>query len=171
MADQNSYPLYPPTKLDERQIFQGAYDEAEQRIRTDAVATISNVSIEVDLDPSEDGVFIADKDTGDKLTVNPDGSINAVTIEVIQNAYIAGVINVSTSQIEAKVGATRLTGRVGVRVFNNSSDTIYFGPSGITTITGEPLFKNQAAWFPFGDIGLFLIATSPLTDIRIQEFA
>lgn len=81
MADQNSYPLYPPSKLDERQILQGVYDEAEQRLRTDAVAHVSNVSIAVDLDPSEDGVFIADKDNGNKLKVNPDGSINVSTAE------------------------------------------------------------------------------------------
>lgn len=76
MADETSYPLYPPTKLDERQIFQGAYDEPTQRLRTDAIAHVSNVSIAVDLDPSEDGVFIADKDTGNKLKINTDGSIN-----------------------------------------------------------------------------------------------
>lgn len=76
MADQNSYPLYPPTKLDERQIFQGAYDEAAQRLRTDAIAYVSNVSIAVDLDPNEDGVYIADQDTGNKLKINADGSIN-----------------------------------------------------------------------------------------------
>jgi len=76
MADQTSYPLYPPTKLDERQIFQGAYDEATQRLRTDAITNISNITIDVDLDPSEDGVFIADKDTGNKLKINTDGSIN-----------------------------------------------------------------------------------------------
>lgn len=76
MADPTSYPLYPPTKLDERQIFQGAYDEPTQRIRTESIATISNVSIDVDLDPSEDGVYIADKDTGNELKINTDGSIN-----------------------------------------------------------------------------------------------
>lgn len=78
MAGPTSYPLYPPTKLDERQIFQGAYDEETQRLRTDAIAQISNITIDVDLDPSEDGVFIADKDTGSELSVNPDGSINVV---------------------------------------------------------------------------------------------
>lgn len=79
MADETSYPLYPPTKLDERQIFQGAYDEETQRLRTEAIATISNVSIDVDLDPSEDGVYIADKTSGNELLINADGSINVVT--------------------------------------------------------------------------------------------
>lgn len=74
-----SYPLYPPSELDQTQIFQGAYDEQEQRLRTSAIAQISNVSIDVDLDPSEDGVFIADKDSGDLLKVNADGSINVNT--------------------------------------------------------------------------------------------
>lgn len=81
MADQSSYPLYQPSKLDEKQIFQGAYDEETQRLRTDAIATISNVSIEIDLDPSEDGVYIADKDSGNKLSVNADGSIDVNIID------------------------------------------------------------------------------------------
>lgn len=69
----------PPSKLDQRQILQGVYDEENGRLRTDSVASISNVSIDVDLDPSEDGVFIADNSTGNKLKINADGSINTVS--------------------------------------------------------------------------------------------
>lgn len=71
---------FPPdtSKLDTRQIFQSVFDEENRRLRTDAKATISNVSIAVDLDPSEDGVYIADKTSGNKLKINPDGSINVV---------------------------------------------------------------------------------------------
>lgn len=109
MADQTSYPLYPPTKLDERQIFQGAYDEPTQRIRTESIATISNVSIAVDLDPSEDGVYIADKDTGNDLTVNSDGSLNVNVLtgsgRTLKSQYaevlgvVAGITTLITSYI------------------------------------------------------------------------
>jgi hypothetical protein len=91
--------------------------------------------------------------------------------DVLGEGYVAGTINVSTIQIEAKVGANRLAGREYVRVFNNSAGTIYFGPSGVTISTGEPLYKSQWVSIPLGDVGIYLIAATSLTDIRIQEFA
>ena len=101
------------------------------------------------------------------MSLSSDGQYD----DTLGDGYVAGAISVSTTQVEAKVGASRLTGREYVRVFNNSSGTIYFGPSGVTTSTGEPLFKNQWVSIPLGDIAIFLIAASSLTDIRIQEFA
>lgn len=68
--------LPPVSKLDHQQILQSAFDEGERRLRTDSLATISDMDIAVDLDPAEDGVFIADKDSGNKLKVESDGSIN-----------------------------------------------------------------------------------------------
>jgi hypothetical protein len=74
-----------PSKLDLQQILQRVYDEATGRLRTDAAATISNVSIAVDLDPTTDGVFIADKDSGAKLAVTPEGAIK------IDKGLLAGI--------------------------------------------------------------------------------
>jgi hypothetical protein len=55
---------FPITKLDSQQVLKGSYDEANQRLRVDALvsATISDVAIK-------------DSD-GNELNVNPDGSIN-----------------------------------------------------------------------------------------------
>ena len=118
MADETSYPLYQPTKLDERQIFQGAYDEATQRLRTESIATINNVSIDVDLDPSEDGVYVADKNTGNKLKVNADGSINVVTgaatkaLASIYNEVIGIVTGVTTILAEITVNQNVLLQKI-----------------------------------------------------------
>ena len=101
------------------------------------------------------------------MSLSSDGQYD----DVLGDGYVAGVINVSTIQIEAKVGASRLAGREYVRIFNNSAGTIFFGPSGVTISTGEPLFKNQWVSIPMGDIAVYCIAAAPLTDIRIQEFA
>lgn len=106
-----------PSKLDLQQILQRVYDEAQGKLRTDATASIGDVTIAVDLDPTNDGVFIADKDTGNKFKVNTDGSIDVVitnssvsTIPYIQNIPIllANVENtivlpVSTKQFELRV--------------------------------------------------------------------
>jgi hypothetical protein len=70
--------LYPPTDLDANQVIQHVYDEANQRLRVDTEAVVVGGQFEVSLDPSEDGVYIADKDSGNELKVNADGSINVV---------------------------------------------------------------------------------------------
>jgi hypothetical protein len=90
--------------------------------------------------------------------------------DVLTDSYIAGSISVSTTQVEAKVGASRVATRETLRIFNNSSTTIYFGPAGVTSSTGEPIFKNQWVNIPIGDIAVFLItASGTAADVRIQE--
>lgn len=93
--------------------------------------------------------------------------------EGVEDSYVAGPISVTTSQIEAKVGASRLTGREVLRIFNNSSTTIYFGPSGLTSSTGEPLYKQQWVELKVKDtLGIYLLtASGTASDVRIQEMA
>lgn len=55
----------PVSKLDQEQIIKSAFDEANQRLRVDATLTASIGD-----------VSIVDANTGDPMTVNPDGSIN-----------------------------------------------------------------------------------------------
>lgn len=106
-------PLPPLSKLDQQQILQSAFDEENRRLRTDAQATISDMDIAVDLDPTEDGVFIADKDSGNKLKVEADGSINvnsgASKTPIIQTFNITSlteqsiILPVSTKRFLIKV--------------------------------------------------------------------
>ncbi len=106
-----------PSKLDLPQILQRVYDEARGTLRVDSTATIGDISIAVDLDPTEDGIYIADKDSGNKLKINGDGSINVTfiadnvsTVPSISNISIAlpnieniVVLPISTKQFELKV--------------------------------------------------------------------
>lgn len=97
-------------------------------------------------------------------------SYNPELSDVLTDAYVAGVISVSTTQVEAKVGASRLASRETLRIYNNSNTTIYFGPSGVNSLIGEPIFKNQWVNIPIGDIAVFLItASGTAADVRIQE--
>jgi hypothetical protein len=98
---------------------------------------------------------------------------NVDTGEAAEDSYVSGVVSVSTSQIVAKVGASNLAGREVLRIFNNSSTTIYFGPSGVTSTTGEPLFKNQWVEIKVKDtISIYLVtASGTATDVRVQEMA
>jgi len=103
-----------PSKLDLPQILQRVFDEDRGTLRTDATANISNVSISVDLIPSEDGVYIADKDTGYKLVINADGSINTgtggATTPSIQN------VTILTANIENMIVLPLNTKRFQIRV-------------------------------------------------------
>lgn len=91
--------------------------------------------------------------------------------DTLGDSYAAGTISVSTTQVEAKVGASRSPTRETLRIYNNSNVTIYFGPSGVTSLIGEPIFKNQWVNIPVnGNLAVFLItATGTAADVRIQE--
>lgn len=64
---------YPKSNLDAAQVLQYAFSDDTQTLRTTAAFS---GTISVDLDPTTDGVFIGDNISGNKLTVNADGSIN-----------------------------------------------------------------------------------------------
>lgn len=93
--------------------------------------------------------------------------------DVLNDAFVAGVLSVTTSQVEAKVGASRLEGRENLRIYNNSAITVYYGPTGVTASTGEPIYRHQSVNIPVGEaIGVFLItASGTASDVRIQEWA
>jgi hypothetical protein len=89
--------------------------------------------------------------------------------------YKSILVTVGTTQVEAKVGASRLQDRQGVWIYNDSANTIYVGPSGVTTsgsTKGFPLFKNQSAFVELPDfVGVFLIAGSAGNSVIVQEIA
>lgn len=92
--------------------------------------------------------------------------------DVVTDNYVSGAISVSTTQTEAKVGGSRLSGRECLRIYNNSTTTIYFGPTGLTSSTGEPIYKGQGVTIMVGDIGVYLLtASGTASDVRIQELA
>ena len=106
-----------PSKLDLPQILQRVFDEVRGTLRTDSTAVIGDITVAVDLDPTNDGVYIADKDTGNKLKINGDGSINVTflsspqsTTPVIRNIDLGNantesiiVLPVSTKQFSIKI--------------------------------------------------------------------
>jgi hypothetical protein len=82
-----------------------------------------------------------------------------------ESVYVSGPVTVGVTEVEAKVGATRETQRQFVRIYNNSNSVIYFGPTGLSTSTGEPLQKHQSVEVAASDLGVFLIAGS----VIVQE--
>lgn len=92
--------------------------------------------------------------------------------DVLNDGYVAGSITVGTTQVEAKVGASKQVGRELLIIYNKSNNTIYYGPSGVTTSTGIPIFKNSTLMLSVGEnTALFLIAGSAGNSVLVQELA
>lgn len=92
--------------------------------------------------------------------------------EIVNSSYVQAVITVGTSQVEARVGGTRLSGRQVLRIYNSSSSTIFFGPSGVTVSTGEPIERRQWATIAIGDqLPVFLIAGTAGNSVIVSEWA
>lgn len=87
--------------------------------------------------------------------------------EVDEGSYVMGTLSVSTTAVEAKVGASRLSGRQSLIIFNSSTVNLYYGTTGVTASTGIPIFPTQMMTLSIGDIPIFLIAstTGPYTAI------
>lgn len=129
----------PPSKLDQRQILQGVYDEENGRLRTSAEATIVNADIDVSLDSTEDNVAIRSS-TGVELKINSNGSLDTNTLngnlESTQSLVLAELdsqtsqntqiitelqtLNTSTDNIESDVDNIRIaTQALNTKTTNN----------------------------------------------------
>lgn len=95
------------------------------------------------------------------------------TSDISNFGGLEGALTIGTSVSEAKVGASSLSNRKTLTIFNNSNNTIYWGyTNSVTSSSGTPLYKNQ---FISWDIGpnthVYLIATSTGNNVRITENA
>ena len=90
--------------------------------------------------------------------------------DVNGDGYVSGSVAVTSVAVEAKVGASRLYGREAITITNKGPKTLYYGPSGVTVATGDPLFKDQFVSLPIGDtIGVFLITSGADTATAIVQ--
>jgi hypothetical protein len=107
------------------------------------------------------------------VVIASDQSTISVSDVLSTSTGVQDAINVGTTSVEAKVGASRLTGRKILSVFHNGSGKLYWGySSGVTTSTGIQIFKNtQISWPAGANTSVFLIADSATNDVRVAEGA
>lgn len=90
------------------------------------------------------------------INENPDRS------DVVERSHVGVVVSVGTTQVEAKVGSSRVESRQIVYIQNTSKlYSIFWGPSGVTTTgstRGVELAAGQFVSLPFGDVSIFLIS-------------
>ena len=93
--------------------------------------------------------------------------------DVDNDGYASGAVSVSTTQIEAKVGASRMVGREAITITNKGPNTLYYGPTGVTSTTGDVLYKDQYVSLPIGaSLGVFLICvTGQSATAIVQELS
>jgi hypothetical protein len=101
-------------------------------------------------------------------------NFNPEFADVMQDDYIAGRVVVGTTAVEAKVGATRLDGREILVIFNDSNNTIYHGPLGVTASgvnKGIPIRKGEFISVMAGNLGVYIIASQAGNNVIVQEWA
>lgn len=77
---------------------------------------------------------------------------------------------VNTTGVVAAVSSQAADGRQFVRIYNDGSQVIYFGPSGLATSDMEPLRKRQSVEIAATtDVEVVLKTSSGTSEVIIQE--
>lgn len=107
------------------------------------------------------------------LDVNVESAADE-TIGLANRSYVSGTVAVLTSPVEAKADSSRLTDRLGMRIYakKTNTDAVQYGPSGVTTTTGEDLEPGQSVELDFGDDNpVYLVASVTGNTCVVQEFS
>lgn len=93
--------------------------------------------------------------------------------DVLNDAYVSGVVSVGTSAVEAKVGGSPLATRERLVIYNDSNKTVYWGPSSVTisgSTKGIPLGSGQMVMIPAGaNLSVYLVSDSLSNNVIVQE--
>ena len=107
-----------------------------------------------------DETLIASVSSNNELNIN-----DGIKTQLINSSLVVGL-----TAIEVKVGATRLSNRKGVILYNSSNRTMFWGGVGVTTSSGIPLNKGESITIRNEDVALFVITDTAGQDARVLEF-
>jgi hypothetical protein len=91
----------------------------------------------------------------------------------VKSAPVVGAKTVTTTAASIFAGSAALPDRYAMTVYNDSSYTIYWGPSGVTTSTGMPILPGDSVTFEFSQsvvTAIYMIAAASAA-IRVMEVA
>ena len=115
-----------------------------------------------------DGSLATNTTVGAKVAVD----VNLADGGAANIAYAAVSLSISTTQTQVKVGASNLAGRKSVIMYNSGLNTVYFGPSGVTTSTGIPILSKQMISLNAGDANnIYLITSTSTSTVVVQELS
>jgi hypothetical protein len=129
------------TKLDANQVLKKVYDEESQRLNTNAIAHVSNISISVDIDKDDDSIAVYNSD-GSEIDLDValstrasestlqavDASVGDVEARVIEsNALLTSIdakVATETTLATRATEATQLLNLAQLQALNTSTDNI-----------------------------------------------
>lgn len=94
--------------------------------------------------------------------------------DVNATSYTSAVLTVGTSAVELFTGGSRNPRRQALLIYNDSSATVFLGPSTVTisgSTKGVPLLPSQSTAYPAGDLAVYAIAGSASNAVLVQELA
>ncbi|MDJ0305400.1 MULTISPECIES: hypothetical protein [Dehalobacter] len=121
------------------------------------------------------GAKCEELDTGKKFvfdgnTWNLDWSMSFIarSFANVINAPLVGAKTVGTVAASLFAGASRLASRVFMKVVNVGTLPVYYGPEGVTTLTGIPIQPGEAESFAVGDLPIYFVAAAN-NEVRVEE--
>lgn len=82
------------------------------------------------------------------------------------------VKNITTTETKASVGVNNLPNRKSLVIFNKGNRSVYYGTTGVTSITGIEISVGELIELQIGDnINVYLVTNNSNTDVIIQEFS
>lgn len=93
--------------------------------------------------------------------------------DVDNDGYVSNAVAVTSTAVEAKAGAAKLSKREGITITNKGPSKVYYGPLGVTDVTGDVLYKDQFVSLPLGDqIAIYVVcSTGQTSTVIVQELA
>lgn len=156
-----SVPTICPVEVVYSQLPEGAATEAKQDMIAGHVDDVETLL-----------TAIKDTDGIKKITDTVSTDMTS-RFDTIKAAPVVGVKTVTTSAAEVFAGASRLASRYLMAVTNESSQIIYWGPSGVTVANGFCLYPGDTHIFRFSPAvatPVYMIAAAS-AQIRVGEMA
>ena len=92
--------------------------------------------------------------------------------DVATDSLLETVLTVTATPVEAKVGATALTNRILLVIYNSANQKVYWGTSTVTPTSGIPIYKKQTFFLPTDEnVPIYLCLTTGSSSVHIKEFA
>lgn len=135
-------------------------DAGVRRLAVDANISAQSIQVSVDLDPTEDGVFIGDPNNGNILEIELDGSINA-NIEV----DAADGDNVAIHDSQGDELAINPDGSINVNITQSNPGVLKNVYNEVSAVAASTLTTITTYTVPLGKTGLLVLVESSGTNI------
>lgn len=109
---------------------------------------------------------------GGSITANITNTVNVFNAAELNKTSVQGVIGIGTAAIQAIVSSAPLAERKFLYVENQSSQSIYWGNSSVTTLNGGTILHGEyATWAIGSSSNIYIIQAVGSGTIRVIEMS